>query len=222
MPMILVGQFDSPFVRRVAVALNHYGLPYERNVLSVFRDFEAMLAINPLGKVPSLILEDGARLYESRAIIEYLEGIVSEARRLTPADPASRAEMLRIEAIAIGLAEKFYERGIEFGRKAPESRDAAWIARLERQIESALDWLEARAGPPWLVGDSLTRADLALTVAATFGREKQPRLIEAERFPRVTAHCRRCEALPVFAAAAYSADEAAASGWRPEAEGAAR
>ena len=56
MPLILVGQFDSPFVRRVAVALNHYGLPYERNVLSVFRDFEAMLAVNPLGKVPSLIL----------------------------------------------------------------------------------------------------------------------------------------------------------------------
>ncbi|MDJ0609366.1 MAG: glutathione S-transferase family protein [Kiloniellales bacterium] len=267
MPLILVGQFDSPFVRRVAVALNHYGLPYERNVLSVFRDFEAMLAVNPLGKVPSLILErimfgrnqfvvptkhvnplyileleqihaiewiasgesiqsrsaleDGARLYESRAIIEYLEGVVPAARRLTPEDPALRAEMLRVEAIAIGLAEKFYERGIEFSRKEPESRDAAWIARLERQIESALGWLEARAGPPWLVGDRLTRADLALTVAATFGHEKQPQLIDPERFPRVAAHCRRCEALPVFTAAAYSADEAAASGWRPEDQGAA-
>ncbi len=221
MPLILVGQFDSPFVRRVAVALNHYGLPNERNVLSVFRDFEAMLAVNPLGKVPSLVLEDGAPLYESRAIIEYLEGVVPAARRLTPEDPALRAEMLRVEAIAIGLAEKFYERGIEFSRKEPESRDAAWIARLERQIESALGWLEARAGPPWLVGDRLTRADLALTVAATFGHEKQPQLIDPERFPRVAAHCRRCEALPVFTAAAYSADEAAASGWRPEDQGAA-
>lgn len=221
MPLTLVGQFDSPFVRRVAVALNHYGLPYERNVLSVFRDFDAMLAVNPLGKVPTLILEDGAPLYESRAIIEYLEGRVPAARRLTPTKPALRAEMLRIEAIAIGLAEKFYERGIEFSRKAPESRDAAWIARLERQVESALDWLEARAGPPWLVGGGLTRADLALTVAATFGHEKQPRLIDPERFPRVAAHRRRCEALPVFAAAAYSAGEAAASGWRPEDQGAA-
>ncbi|MDH3379823.1 MAG: glutathione S-transferase N-terminal domain-containing protein, partial [Gammaproteobacteria bacterium] len=47
--MILVGQYDSPFVRRVAITLNLYGMHFERKVLSVFTDFEAMLAINPLG-----------------------------------------------------------------------------------------------------------------------------------------------------------------------------
>ena len=57
--MILVGQFDSPFVRRVAIALHHYGYPFERRVLSVFKDFDAMLAINPLGKVPTLITDEG-------------------------------------------------------------------------------------------------------------------------------------------------------------------
>lgn len=215
--MILVGQYDSPFVRRVAAALHHYGLPFERRVLSVFQDFEAMLAINPIGKVPTLILDDGLHLYESRAIIEYLEGVVPPERRLTPGDPSLRAEILRLEAIAIGLAEKFYERGIEFARKTPEARDPAWIARLEQQIESALSWLEGRARSPWLVGDSMTRADLALTVAVTYGKEKQPQLYDAGRFPRIEAHRQRCEALPAFAAAAYSADEAAGSGWRPEA-----
>ncbi|MEL6266318.1 MAG: glutathione S-transferase N-terminal domain-containing protein, partial [Pseudomonadota bacterium] len=52
--MILVGQYDSPFVRRVAIALHHYGLPFERRVLSVFLDFDALLAIHPAGKVPAL------------------------------------------------------------------------------------------------------------------------------------------------------------------------
>ena len=60
--MILVGQYDSPFVRRVAVTMNFYRMPFERQVLSVFSDFDAMLLINPLGKVPVLQLDNGERL----------------------------------------------------------------------------------------------------------------------------------------------------------------
>ena len=54
--MILVGQYDSPFVRRVAVTMNFYDMVFERRVLSVFTDFDVMLAVNPLGKVPVLQL----------------------------------------------------------------------------------------------------------------------------------------------------------------------
>ena len=50
--MILIGRYDSPFVRRVAVALNFYGIAFERRLTSVFRDFDELLAVNPLGKVP--------------------------------------------------------------------------------------------------------------------------------------------------------------------------
>ncbi|HIC28961.1 MAG TPA: glutathione S-transferase family protein, partial [Rhodospirillales bacterium] len=57
--MILVGQLDSPFVRRVAVSMNIYGLPFERQVISVYADADAVRAVNPLGKVPALILDDG-------------------------------------------------------------------------------------------------------------------------------------------------------------------
>ncbi len=106
--MILVGQFDSPFVRRVAIALHHYGMPFERRVLSVFKDFDEMLAINPLGKVPSLILDDGEVLFESRAIIDFLDGIPPSEKRLAPAGEPERFRVLRTEAIGIGLAEKVY------------------------------------------------------------------------------------------------------------------
>ncbi len=218
--MILVGQYDSPFVRRAAVALSHFGMPFERQVLSVFQDFDAMLCVNPLGKVPSLILSDGEHIYDSRAIIEYLEGIAPAARRLTPSDAGQRREMLRIEAVGLGLAEKTYERAIEFSRRSPGTQDPAWVARLERQIGSALSWLESGLESlphaEWLVGDGMTRADLAVTVATTYVLEKLPQLYGPADFPHLEAQRQKCEALAPFAAAPYSAAEALATGWRPE------
>ena len=88
--MILVGQYDSPFVRRVAVTLNLYGLPFGRRPSSVFKDFDAVLALNPLGKVPVLALDDGENLFDSRAILDYLDGLVEPERRLLPAAEPER------------------------------------------------------------------------------------------------------------------------------------
>ena len=76
--MILVGQYDSPFVRRVAITMNFYGLSFERRVLSVFTDFDEMLKVNPLGKVPVLELDNGELLFDSRLIIDYLDRLVPE------------------------------------------------------------------------------------------------------------------------------------------------
>ncbi|MDH3469400.1 MAG: glutathione S-transferase family protein, partial [Gammaproteobacteria bacterium] len=92
--MILVGQYDSPFVRRVAITLNLYGMHFERKVLSVFTDFEAMLAINPLGRVPVLELENGERLFDSRMILDYLDGLVDTERKLMPCKLPDRLRVL--------------------------------------------------------------------------------------------------------------------------------
>ena len=216
--MILVGQFDSPFVRRVAIALNHYGMPFERRILSVFQDFDEMLNINPLGKVPALILPGGEHLYDSRAIIEYLEGTVPTDRRLTPNNEALRRDMLCVEAVGAGLAEKIYERAIEVSRRSPGTQDPVWINRLERQIDTTLVWLEGRLSSSWFAGNELTRADLAVAVAVTYLVEKLPTHFDDARFPQLEAHRKRCEGLTAFSSAAYSASEALATGWRPEAE----
>jgi glutathione S-transferase len=66
--MILVGQYDSPFTRRVAVTLHHYHMPFERNTISVFKDAAKMQKINPLVRIPSLILQSGEVLIDSVAI----------------------------------------------------------------------------------------------------------------------------------------------------------
>ena len=214
--MILYGQYDSPFVRRAAFALTHHGLAFERRVLSVFTDFDEMLAVNPLGKVPVLERDDGMFLVDSRAIIEDIEASAMPEKRLTPSQDDARREMLLVEAVAIGLAEKTYERGIEFSRKNAESRDEQWVKRLERQISSALDCLEARVTPGWFVGDTLTRADLAAVAATSYLANKQPALYNADARPHLEAFRSRCETASPFVEAPYSADEAAASGWKPE------
>src|SRR5215212_2587418 len=98
--MILVGQFDSPFVRRVAVSLHMLQLPFTRNPISVFGDAEAMRAINPLGRIPSLVLDDGEVLIDSAAILDHLDEVVGRARALLPPSGAPRRAALRISALA--------------------------------------------------------------------------------------------------------------------------
>jgi glutathione S-transferase len=213
--MILVGQYDSPFVRRVAVTLHCYEIPFERRVLSVFTDFDAMLTINPLGKVPVLQLDDGERLFDSRAILDYLDSLVAPDRRLAPASEPMRRAVLRIDAVAAGLAEKLYERGYEFARRDPAKRDPAVVARLERQIDSALSWLETLAPSPWLLGDQMSRADVTTAIAFTYMIEKHRSFLDCRPSPVLDAHCRYCEALSQFVRAAYSASEAERSGWYP-------
>ena len=212
---ILVGQYDSPFVRRVAVVLHHYGVDFERHVLSTFADFDAMLELGPLGKVPVLLMADGERLWDSRAILDFLHGQVSREQSLLPHEEPRRHQVLRVEATALGLAEKAYERGIEFARRAPGTQDPLWIARLERQITSALAWLEAQRPAPFLVGGALSVADVTAAVAFTYIKEKWPQLVPAAVFPVSEKHCTACEAMPAFQAAPYSTTEAAQTGWRP-------
>ena len=132
-----------------------------------------------------------------------------------PRDQRERLRVLAVEAVALGLAEKSYERGIEFARRNPEKVDILWAERLQRQILSALSWLEILRPSPWLCGDRLTRADITSAVAFTFLREKQQVTLAAGMYPALEAHCAYCEDLPEFKASPYSAEEAASSGWRP-------
>jgi len=70
--MILIGQYDSPFTRRVAIALKLYGLAFEHRPWSTFGDADKIAPYNPLRRVPTLVLDDGEALIESTAILDYL------------------------------------------------------------------------------------------------------------------------------------------------------
>ncbi len=64
--MILIGQYDSPFVRRVAIAMRLYGLPFEHKPWSTFGDRDRLAEFNPLSRVPTLVLDNGEVAIEAR------------------------------------------------------------------------------------------------------------------------------------------------------------
>lgn len=197
--MILIGQYDSPFVRRVGIALRLYGLPFEHRPWSVFGDAEAIRALNPLMRVPTLVLDGGLVLTDSHMMLDHLDGLAETP--LFPRAGLERARALRRAALACGAAEKavslFYER-----RLHSEPSDL-WDARCRLQIGSVLDALEAEAegpGPFW--GATMGHDDIALACALRFIREAHPAVFDPGLWPRLTARAAGMEALAVFRAIA--------------------
>lgn len=203
--MLLIGQYDSPFVRRVAVTMAHYGIGFERAVLSVFGDFEEVSKINPLGRVPALRLDDGEVLVDSQMIIDHLDLTVGPERALTPADGSARRAVQRRMTVALGAVEKAIALRGELYRRREGSQDEAEIARMRSQIASALTWLEAQAPDPWY-DTELRQDDLSTAVAVTFLVNKPPYLFDAKQFPLLEKLRARAEALPAFKAAPFEPD----------------
>ncbi len=199
--MILIGQYDSPFVRRVGIALTLYGLAFEHRPWSVFGDAEKIRPYNPLIRVPTLVLDGGEVLIESHSILDHLDSLVPADRAMFPvAEPARRQE-LKIAALATGLGEKavslFYEQ-----RLHREVSDV-WVQRCRVQIAGALAVLEAdragKAGDYWF-GPRIGHADIAVAAVLRFVTEAHPGLVAMTEFPALGAHAARLEALPAFQA----------------------
>ncbi len=203
--MILIGMFDSPFVRRVAVSMHLLDLPFEHRNWSVGKDFDQIRRYNPLGRVPTLVLDDGEALIESAAILDYLDELAGPQRALLPRAGRPRRDALRIMSIAVGAAEKGVLQLYERAFRPQEKRHPPWVDRCRLQMHAGLTELEHRSAEreeAWLIHDHLTQADVTANCVFTFLCQA----LEAEAdAPRAYAHLhslnRRCEALPAFQAA---------------------
>ncbi|MEO7774279.1 MAG: glutathione S-transferase family protein [Steroidobacteraceae bacterium] len=199
--MKLIGKFDSPFVRRVAISLDHFGLHFEHADWSVGADFARILEFCPLGRVPVLVLDDGDVLTESAAILDYLDEVVGSTRALLPPQGLSRRESLRIMAFATGAVDKAREIVYEHRRPADKAYED-WVSRCRRQMHGALAQIESvclrRASHKWLVEERMTQADITVACMLTFLRESGALVSEAAHYPVLGAHTARCEALPLF------------------------
>ena len=92
--MQLIGMLDSPYVRRVAVAMIAAGVPFEHKPISLFRHIDAFSAINPVLKAPTLVTDGGVTLMDSTLILDYLLATRPAMRALTPQDPADLSRAL--------------------------------------------------------------------------------------------------------------------------------
>ena len=205
--MILIGQFDSPFVRRVAVTLHHYHMPYTRNPLSVFRDVAAMQKINPLLRVPALILETGETLIDSSAIIDHLDEMAGPARALTPAHGPERRKVLQVVVTALGTADKAVALFFERLFNSDKHINKEFEKRLLSQITAALTKLESDCGTPWFVDSRMSQADITIGCMLGHIKMRVPEAFPANKFPKLHALSLHCETKEDFVRARPGANE---------------
>jgi glutathione S-transferase len=197
--MILIGQFDSPFFRRVAIALDIYELPFEHRTWSTFGDADRLASFNPLRRVPTLVPDDGEPLIDSFTILDWLDETVGPERALIARHGPERRAALKVCALATGLADKavslLYERILH------KETSQVWIDRCRAQIADVLSALEAdRAirGDDYWFGDKIGHADIAVACAIRFTREAHPGRFDPARWPALDGHAARCDGLERF------------------------
>lgn len=203
--MKLVGQLDSPFVRRVAVSMTLLGFPFERDRSSVMRDFGDVTRINPLGRVPALVLDDATVLVDSTAILDWLDGEAGPERALMPPSGPARTACWRLVALGVGANEKLVALVYEHLMRTPEQRSIPWMDRCRGQLEATLTVLDQSAADagPWLLGERLSQADVTVATMVGFLGLVEPATGVAppddRHWPHLARLAARCEAEPAFA-----------------------
>jgi glutathione S-transferase len=201
--MILVGQYDSPVTRRVAVALHHYGMPFTRDTRSIFGDAQAVGQISPLTRIPALVLDDGEVLIDSAAILDHLDECAGDRTLCPPSGPARR-QVLQMTALAQGTLEKaaavVYERHFHKGTQ----QSAEWLTRCLGQTRAGLDELTRRLSQPYACGTGLSHADVMITTLIWYMQDRMDESLSPTDHAPLIALAARCETLPAFRAAAIS------------------
>jgi glutathione S-transferase len=200
--MLLIGMFDSPFVRRVAVSMKLLDLPFEHGNWSVGRDLERIREYNPLGRVPVLVTNGGERVFESSSILDYLDELVGPERALLPRSGAERRLALRLMALATGAADKGVQQVYEDVFRPEQKRHQPWLDRCRAQTASGLAaidrYLGERGVSQWLIGKRMTQADITVVCAFTFLNDALGVAEDPVMFQSLSTLARRCESLPAF------------------------
>lgn len=166
--MKLFGSPGSPFARKVRVVLAEKQIPHQYEVQRGSAPGSPVPQFNPLGKVPTLVLDDGRGLYDSPVIVEYLDALGS-GLRLIPEAPADRFEVKRWEALGDGIAEAAVHINHERREPAEKQKDAAWYQRQRDKVDRGLAAMEQDLGRgEYCFGGRFTLADIAAGYALSY------------------------------------------------------
>jgi glutathione S-transferase len=149
--MKLLASPASPYTRKVRVVLAEKKIDFDMEFVDVAPAENPVNAHNPLGKIPTLVLDDGTALYDSRVIVEFLDH-ASPLNRLIPADFRERVQVRRWEALADGVLDAgiLMRNGFQVEKQLARMRRAT--ARLAADLE----------GRTWCQGERYSLADVAL------------------------------------------------------------
>ena len=199
--MQLIGMLDSPYVRRVAIALIIAKTPFIHRPISLFRHIDQFSNLNPLLKAPTLLTDDGAALMDSNVILDYLAGVDPRIAALTPSTAPERLAALRATGLALTVMEKAVQRQYERMLRPAEKQHEPWVDRVMGQLTAGLSALDAELPGSGWIGGELGLADITVVCAFGFTACVLADVVETSRYPNLAAFCARAEALPAFRAA---------------------
>ena len=164
--MKLLGSLTSPYVRKVRIVMAEKKLDYQLVLEDVWAS-DAILAANPLGKVPCLVMEGGEAVFDSRVIVDYLDTL-SPVGRLIPASGRERAEVRTWEALADGVVDACILARLEqtWSGRSEGQRSGAWVDRQMSRVDAAIVAMAQGVGDkPFAAGIHLSLADIAVGCA---------------------------------------------------------
>ncbi|HKH32706.1 MAG TPA: glutathione S-transferase family protein [Beijerinckiaceae bacterium] len=180
--LVLRSSGASPFVRKVRIAADLLGFTDRIRVVEAdtLNPAPDLLGQNPLGKIPTLVLETGEALYDSRVILEYLDALAGGGKIIPPG--WSRFEALRLQALADGIMDSGVLQMYEIRWRPEEHRVQKWVDHQKAKVERALAIAEAshaKAGVPLDVGSIALACALGYLDLRFEGRWRQshPRLV---------------------------------------------
>lgn len=190
--MKLFGMLDSPYVRRVAVSLELYGMKFEHRPLSVFSHFDEFSNINPVVKAPTFELVSGQRLMDSTLIISFFETLAAPEHKLMPQRTDALADDLHALGLALAACEKAVQYVYEHRLRPEEKLHLPWVNRVTQQLLAACDgWNEALINRQ-VIPEKIDQ------VAWSFIQKMIPQVFDGYEFPNIEQLTAKMEALPAF------------------------
>ncbi len=191
--MKLIGSLTSPYVRKVRVVLAEKKLDYQLILEDVWSS-DAILKLNPLGKVPCLVMDGqdaiSGAVFDSRVICEYLDGL-SPVGKLIPDRGRERIEVRTWEALADGVMDASILARLEqtWSGRSPEQRSGAWVDRQMGKVGEALKAMEQGLGEKaWCSGNHFSLADIAVGCALSYMDFRFPAIDWREAHPHLARH----------------------------------
>ena len=182
--MKLIGSHTSPFARKVRIVLAEKKIEYDFVIDSPWLAGSKVPNINPLGKIPVLVLDDETPLFDSRVIVEYIDNVTPN-NKLFPAPNRERTEVKRWEALADGICDAAATVFLEAKRR-PEQQNADWITRQRDKITRGLEFMAAELGEtPFCVGTHFSMADIGAGAALGYLSFRFPDINWSESYPNL-------------------------------------
>ena len=191
--MKLIASYTSPYARKVRIVMAEKRIECDFVAENVWSADTKVGEVNPLGKIPVLVLDDGLALYDSRVIAEYLDGVTPVAR-LLPDGGRDRVQVKRWEALGDGITDAGIAVFLEKKRPA-EQQSSDWIARQLGKVNAGIAAAARELGDrDFCHGLSLTLADISLACALLWLEFRLPDIKWREQHPNLRAWIEKMEA----------------------------